>query len=35
MEQESARFVIIAAYLHDELIRIHLFIDGKGVLPDF
>lgn len=30
MEQEGAHPVVIAAYLHDELVRIHPFIDGNG-----
>lgn len=30
MEQEQEHPVIIAAYLHDELVRIHPFIDGNG-----
>ncbi len=30
MEQASTHPVIIAAYLHDELVRIHPFIDGNG-----
>lgn len=30
MEEESTHPVIIAAYLHDELVRIHPFIDGNG-----
>ena len=30
MEAEKVHPVIIAAYLHDELVRIHPFIDGNG-----
>ena len=30
METENAHPVLIAAYLHDELVRIHPFIDGNG-----
>ena len=30
MEKEQFHPVIIAAYLHDELVRIHPFIDGNG-----
>lgn len=30
MEKEDVHPVIIAAYLHDELVRIHPFIDGNG-----
>lgn len=30
MEAEKVRPVLIAAYLHDELVRIHPFIDGNG-----
>ncbi len=30
MESESYHPVLIAAYLHDELVRIHPFIDGNG-----
>lgn len=30
MEEEKAHPVLIAAYLHDELVRIHPFIDGNG-----
>lgn len=30
MEQSGTHPVIIAAYLHDELVRIHPFIDGNG-----
>ena len=30
MEKENVHPVIIAAYLHDELVRIHPFIDGNG-----
>lgn len=30
MEQEGTHPVVIAAYLHDELVRIHPFIDGNG-----
>lgn len=30
MEKENIHPVIIAAYLHDELVRIHPFIDGNG-----
>lgn len=30
MEQEGIHPVVIAAYLHDELVRIHPFIDGNG-----
>lgn len=30
MEKENAHPVVIAAYLHDELVRIHPFIDGNG-----
>lgn len=30
MEREGIHSVIIAAYLHDELVRIHPFIDGNG-----
>ncbi len=30
MEKQKAHPVIIAAYLHDELVRIHPFIDGNG-----
>ncbi len=30
MEREKAHPVLIAAYLHDELVRIHPFIDGNG-----
>lgn len=30
MERQGAHPVIIAAYLHDELVRIHPFIDGNG-----
>ena len=30
MENESIHPVDIAAYLHDELVRIHPFIDGNG-----
>lgn len=30
MESENVHPVLIAAYLHDELVRIHPFIDGNG-----
>ncbi|WP_289143964.1 Fic family protein [uncultured Bacteroides sp.] len=30
MEAENVHPVLIAAYLHDELVRIHTFIDGNG-----
>ncbi len=30
LEREGAHPVVIAAYLHDELVRIHPFIDGNG-----
>lgn len=30
MEAENVHTVLIAAYLHDELVRIHPFIDGNG-----
>ena len=30
MEEEKVHPVLIAAYLHDELVRIHPFIDGNG-----
>ena len=30
MESESTHPIIIAAYLHDELVKIHPFIDGNG-----
>lgn len=30
MEKEKTHPVVIAAYLHDELVRIHPFIDGNG-----
>lgn len=30
MEEENTHPVLIAAYLHDELVRIHPFIDGNG-----
>lgn len=30
MEMEKVHPVLIAAYLHDELVRIHPFIDGNG-----
>lgn len=30
MEAEKVHPVLIAAYLHDELVRIHPFIDGNG-----
>jgi len=30
MEKENVHPVIIAAYLHNELVRIHPFIDGNG-----
>ena len=30
MEEQSIHPVLIAAYLHDELVRIHPFIDGNG-----
>lgn len=30
MEEEKAHPVLVAAYLHDELVRIHPFIDGNG-----
>lgn len=30
MEKEKTHPVLIAAYLHDELVRIHPFIDGNG-----
>lgn len=30
MEQSGTHPIIIAAYLHDELVRIHPFIDGNG-----
>ena len=30
MEREKTHPVLIAAYLHDELVRIHPFIDGNG-----
>ena len=30
MEKEKVHPVLIAAYLHDELVRIHSFIDGNG-----
>lgn len=30
MEKEKIHLVLIAAYLHDELVRIHPFIDGNG-----
>ena len=30
MEKEKVHPVLIAAYLHDELVRIHPFIDGNG-----
>ena len=30
MEIEKVHPVLIAAYLHDELVRIHPFIDGNG-----
>lgn len=30
MEAENVHSVLIAAYLHDELVRIHPFIDGNG-----
>ena len=30
MEKEKIHPVLIAAYLHDELVRIHPFIDGNG-----
>ena len=30
MEEEKIHPVLIAAYLHDELVRIHPFIDGNG-----
>lgn len=30
MGKENVHPVIIAAYLHDELVRIHPFIDGNG-----
>lgn len=30
MEKEEVHPVLIAAYLHDELVRIHPFIDGNG-----
>lgn len=30
MEAENVHPVLIAAYLHDELVRIHPFIDGNG-----
>ena len=30
MEKENIHPVIIAAYLHGELVRIHPFIDGNG-----
>ena len=30
MEKEGTHPVLIAAYLHDELVRIHPFIDGNG-----
>ena len=30
MEEKSIHPVLIAAYLHDELVRIHPFIDGNG-----
>ena len=30
MESEGAHPVLVAAYLHDELVRIHPFIDGNG-----
>lgn len=30
MEKEGIHPVIIAGYLHDELVRIHPFIDGNG-----
>ena len=30
MEEEKVHSVLIAAYLHDELVRIHPFIDGNG-----
>ena len=29
MEEEKVHPVLIAAYLHDELVRIHPFIDGN------
>lgn len=30
METENVHPVLVAAYLHDELVRIHPFIDGNG-----
>ena len=30
MESEGEHPVLIAAYMHDELVRIHPFIDGNG-----
>ncbi|WP_418212827.1 Fic family protein [Bacteroides difficilis] len=30
MEEEKVHPVLVAAYLHDELVRIHPFIDGNG-----
>lgn len=30
MEEEKVHLVLVAAYLHDELVRIHPFIDGNG-----
>ena len=30
MEADKVHPVLIAAYLHDELVRIHPFIDGNG-----
>ena len=30
MEKEKVHPVLIAAYLHDELVRVHPFIDGNG-----
>lgn len=30
IESENTHPVLVAAYLHDELVRIHPFIDGNG-----
>ena len=30
MEEQAVHPVLVAAYLHDELVRIHPFIDGNG-----
>lgn len=30
MEKEKVHPVLVATYLHDELVRIHPFIDGNG-----